>query len=66
MPSCYSELLRRLTVHCRKEGIKKVIILSLIGFCGREEERGSEKEINKKMIVRGKIFKPIIKCHIKV
>ena len=50
LPSCYSELARRSrAIHRSKEGMKKNIILSLIGFRGRGEEKGSEKEINKKM-----------------
>ena len=48
LPSCYSEL-PRLAINCIKEGIKKKIILSLIGFCGRGGEKGGKKEINKKM-----------------
>ena len=47
-PSCYSEL-PRLAIHRSEEGIKKNIILSLIGFCGRGGEKGGKKEINKKM-----------------
>ena len=53
LPSSYSEL-PRLAVHCSKvvfKKKKKTITLSPFGFGGREEDRGSEKEIYKKKLL---------------
>ena len=59
LPSSYSEL-PRLAVHCskvvfkkkkKKKKKKKTITLSPFGFGGREEDRGSEKEIYKKKLL---------------
>ena len=51
LPSSYSEL-PRLAVHCSKVVFKKkTITLSPFGFGGREEDRGSEKEIYKKKLL---------------
>ena len=51
MSSCYSELPRP-AVYCRQFTVvrrHKKLFYHLVGFRGREKERGSEKEINKKI-----------------